>query len=167
MFSLAVLPDILGAEGAELVVGNGEDDAVVGVYGRLGYRGDAVFVLGLLDADPGVVDVDGDVVVGQFADDVDDTGITQIRAVFLKGQAHHQYPSAVHMDASLEHGLDQLRHHVGTHAIVETAASQNDLRVIADALRFMRQIVRIDTYAMAANQPRPERQEIPLSSGCL
>ena len=138
MLVLAERTDPVRPHGAELLVRHGQDDGVVAARLRLGDRRDAVFMLGLFHVNPRVVYVDGDIVVGELAHDVDDAGVAQIRAVFLEGQAHHQHARAFDVDAALQHRLDQLRHHIGAHAVVEAPAGEDDLRVIADRLGLVR-----------------------------
>ena len=62
--------------------------------------------------------------------------------------------------------LDQLLHRllgdVLAHAVVDAAAGEDHLRVVAELLRLVREVVRIDADAVAADEPGPERQEVPL-----
>ena len=167
MFGLAERADALLAKYSELAVGNGDNHRVVGAGLRFNNRRDAVFVLRLGGVNPGVVNVGGDVVFPQFLEDVDHPGVAQVRAVFLEGEAHDQHAGAVDVDAAPGHRLDQLRDDVGAHAVVEAAAGEDDLGVVADRLRLVREVVRIDTDAVAADQAGPERQEIPLAAGSL
>src|ERR1022692_3737643 len=69
--------------------------------------------------------------------------------------------------AALDHLLDRLLGNILAHAVVDAPSGENDLWVIAQLVGFMRQIVRIDADAVAANQPRTERKEIPLRSSRL
>ena len=59
------------------------------------------------------------------------------------------------------------RRNISAHVVVDAPAGQDDLRVIADRLRLVGQVVRIDADAVAADQARPERQEVPLGAGGL
>ena len=54
---------------------------------------------------------------------------------------------------------------VQRHVVVQAPAGEDHLRVIADLLRLVRQVVRIDADAVAADQARAERQEVPLAAG--
>ena len=47
------------------------------------------------------------------------------------------------------------------HLVVDTPAGKDDFRVVADLLRLVRQVVRIDADAVATNQPRSKGQEVP------
>ena len=49
-----------------------------------------------------------------------------------------------------------------THAVVDAPPGQNDLRMAAEFLGLEGQVVRIDADAVPADQPRTERQEVPL-----
>jgi hypothetical protein len=64
-----------------------------------------------------------------------------------------------------DHQLDHALRHVATHAVVDAAPGQDHLRVVADLLRLVGQVVRIHADAVAADQARPERQEVPLGAG--
>ena len=50
------------------------------------------------------------------------------------------------------------------HAVVDAAAGEDHLGVIAGLLGAMRQVVRIDADAVAADQARRERQEVPFGA---
>ena len=65
------------------------------------------------------------------------------------------------------HGLDELRDHVGAHAVVQAAPGQDDLGVVADGLGLVRQVIGVDADAVAAHQAGAKRQEVPLGAGGL
>ena len=56
---------------------------------------------------------------------------------------------------------------VFAHAVVDAAAGEDHLWVIADHLRLVGQVIGIDADAVPADEPRPERQEIPFRAGGL
>src|SRR5690606_40064764 len=56
---------------------------------------------------------------------------------------------------------------ISAHRVVQAAAGQDDLGVVADGLRLVRQVVRVDADAVAAHQAGAERQEVPLGAGGL
>src|SRR6056297_1072975 len=151
-------------EFSEFVVGDGEGYGVVGVVGRGFGQVQAVFVSCFFGVGPGVVDVDFEVVVLQRLDDVDDSGVSEVRAVFLEGEAQDEDFCAGAVDALPGHQLDQFAGDVGAHAIVGAAAGQDHLRVEADVLRLVGQVVRVHADAVAADQAGAERQEIPFRS---
>src|SRR5690606_20628622 len=54
---------------------------------------------------------------------------------------------------------------VGAHAIVDSAASEDDLRVIADFLGAVSEIIWVHADAMAADEAGGERKKVPLCGG--
>jgi len=98
-------------------------------------------MLRLLGACPRIVNVDAGVIVGEFSHDIDDAGVAQIRAIFLEGQTHDQDARAFNMNAPLDQCLDQLRRHMGAHAVIEAPPGENDFRVISDRLGLVGLIV--------------------------
>ena len=69
--------------------------------------------------------------------------------------------------APLHHQLDDLADHVGAHAVIEATPCKDDLRVVADGLGLVGQVVGIDTDTMPADQAGAKRQEVPLAPGGL
>ena len=67
----------------------------------------------------------------------------------------------------LRHQLDDLAGDVERHVVVEAPAREDHLRVVADLLRLVRQVVRVHADAVPADQARAERQEVPLGAGGL
>jgi hypothetical protein len=165
MLGFAQCADGLRAHVLELVVGHGQDDAVVVAGLGLCHRGKAVFVLGFGGLGPRVVHVYVYVVLAQLADDVDHLGVAQVGAVFLEGEAHDKHLGTFYMDASFHQGFHQLAGHIGAHAVVQAAAGQDDFRVIADGLGLVREVVRVYPDAVAAHQAGTERQKVPLGAG--
>ena len=90
-------------------------------------------MLRLAGADPGIVHVDAGVVAAQLGDDVDHPGVAQVRAVLLERQAQHQDARARTVwTPRCGHQLDQLLGDVAAHAVVDAAAGQDHLGVVAD-----------------------------------
>src|SRR5687768_7839361 len=56
---------------------------------------------------------------------------------------------------------------MNTHIVIDLSSRKNDLRMISETLRFVRQIIRIDPNTMTSNQSRLERQKVPFCSGCF
>lgn len=165
MVVAAEAADGLGAHVLELPVAHRQHDAVVvPVPGRLDGL-DAVFVVGFVRVDPGVVHVHPHVVFRQFLDHVHHPGVAQVRAVLLEGQAHHQHPGTVHLDAAGQQSLDQLAGHVAAHAVVDAPAGEDHLGVVADGLGLVGQVVGVHADAVAAHQAGPERQKVPFGAG--
>ena len=167
MLRLSEGSDSLRPHVLKLLVRHADDDRVVGPLLRRIDRGKAIFVLGFRHVHPGVEHVGLDVVVAELLDDVDDAGVPQVGAVLLESEAQHQHAGAFDGDAALEHGLDELRHHVGAHAVVQPPTGEDDLGVVADGLRLVGEVVRVHADAVAADQARAEGQEVPLAAGGL
>src|SRR5205814_10653878 len=68
---------------------------------------------------------------------------------------------ALHRTAMLDHQLHRLLRDVTAHAIVDAPAGKDYLRVVADLLRLIGQIVGINANAVATDEAGPKRQEIP------
>ena len=94
----------------------------------------------------------------QAMDDIHHLGVAQVRHVLLEGQPENQNVGTFRW---LERIGDSIRH-VGTHAVVDAAPGKNDLGFVSERLGAMGQVIGIHTDAMTADQPRGERQEIPL-----
>src|SRR4029078_10141936 len=52
-----------------------------------------------------------------------------------------------------------------SHAVVDAPPGEDDLRVVAELVGHVGQVVRTASDAMPANQPRPKGQEVPFGSG--
>ena len=65
-------------------------------------------------AHPGVVHIHFDVKLSKLAHDVHDASVAQIGTVFLEGQAHHEHPCSIDLDAFARHCFDQLRRERGS-----------------------------------------------------
>ncbi|MCY1559918.1 hypothetical protein D9M68_970020 [compost metagenome] len=51
------------------------------------------------------------------------------------------------------------------HAVVDAAPGQDHVRVVADLLGLVGQVIRVHADAMAADQAGAEGQEVPLGAG--
>ena len=60
-----------------------------------------------------------------------------------------------------------LRAMCGPMHVVDAPPGEDHLRVVAEQLRLVRQVVRVDADAVAADQPRAEAEEVPLGAGRL
>src|ERR1700683_4994558 len=98
-------------------------------------------------------------------DNVHDLAVAKIRTILLEGESQNEDSGVPYHDAPLSHQLDDLLGDIGSHAVVDAAAGENHLRVVADLGRFVRQIIRIHPDAVAAHQAWAERQEVPLRAG--
>ena len=161
---LAICAELGSALVLEVLVGDGEDNGAV-VTGLGLDEVEAVFLPGFVRVGPGVVDVDPGAVVAQFLDEVDDTGVTQVGAVFFEGEAEDE-------DGSVEDGvpmgqqeLDDLGGEVAAHAVIGAAAGEDHFRVVADLLGLVGEVVGVDANAVAADEAGAEREEVPFAAG--
>ena len=127
----------------------------------------AVLVHRLVRIGLGIVHRDLDAVAAQLVDDVLDLAVAQVSAVFLERQPQHVDARALDVAARRDHLLDGLLGDVLAHAIVDAPPGQDHLRVVAQHLGLVRQIVRIDADAVPADQPGLELEEVPLRPGRL
>eukprot|EP01022_Parablepharisma_sp_SALTPOND_P004211 TRINITY_DN118_c1_g1_i1.p1 TRINITY_DN118_c1_g1~~TRINITY_DN118_c1_g1_i1.p1 ORF type:complete len:1598 (-),score=548.50 TRINITY_DN118_c1_g1_i1:18136-22929(-) len=128
---------------------------------------DAVFVFGVLAGGDRIVDVDFHTIGLQFGHDVDHLGVAQVGAVFLEGQAQHVDLGTLDVETGGNHGLDRLLGHELGHAVVDATTGQDHLRVVAQHLGLVGQVVRVHADAVATDQARTEGQEVPLGTGGL
>src|SRR5574340_1230398 len=144
----------------------GDQRVALGQVTPLG-EADAIFVLGFARLAERIVHMHVAAEGLQFANDVDHLGIAQVWAVLLESEAEHVDLGALHLHTVGDHFLHRFLCHVGTHAVVDTAPGEDDLRVVAEHVGLMGEIVRVDADAVAADQARAEGQEVPLGAGCL
>lgn len=156
----------IGRELCELLMGHGENDGVVALCGKLCDHRHPVVAVGLVPVDPGIVDLDPGAKGFQFLNDVDYPGVAQVRTVLFEGQAKDEDTAVSDMDTAFEHQLDCLRGDVASHIVVEPSSGENHLRVIADLLGLVGEIVGINADAVSANETRAEGEEVPLGPGC-
>src|SRR6185503_8947686 len=71
------------------------------------------------------------------------------------------------LDVVADHELQHALGDVLGHAVVQAPTGEDDLGAIADFLGLVRQIVRVDADAVAADEAGPEIQEVPLRAGRL
>src|SRR5687767_1133690 len=149
---LAEAANGIEAQIAEFLVRDGEYDCVVRSLGRLSYGFDAVLVVSLSSVNPWIVDVYLCTVLLQLANDVSNFRIAQVRAVFLEGEPHDEDSRPLHVDTLANHQLGDTLGNVDRHVVVDATTRQDHLRVVTDLLRLVRQIVRVDTDAMTADE---------------
>ena len=153
------------AECHELVVPDGQNDGgVLPLLGQSHKTLQTVCLCGLGHVDPRVVHIDAGVVGLQGGDDVHYFGVTQIRAIFLEREAQYQHPAGQHRQVLAQHELHRLIGHVTGHAVVDAPPRQYDLGVVTHLLGLVGQVIGVHTDAVAAHQPWPEWQKIPLGS---
>ena len=83
--------------------------------------------------------------------DINDFGVTDIRAVLLESNAEDKDISVLDLDAFLVHSLDSAVGNVVAHAVVQTSGVRHNSWQDTIDLCFLYQIIRIDAYAMAAD----------------
>ena len=101
----------------------------------------------------------------QLVNDVDDLRVADIGAVLLERKPEHIDPCTLDVAAREDHLLHRLARDVRPHAVIDTAASEDYFRVVAEQFRLVRQIIGIDAYAVPADQPGTEGHEVPLGAG--
>ena len=131
------------------------------------YRLNAIHLPGLILIDPGIINIDISTICLKFLHDIDNLSIPHIRAIFLEGKAKNQHLRIHHLNLFPQHQFDNLADHIQAHVVIDTSAGKDHFRVIAGFLGLMGQIVRIDTDAVASDQARAKRQEIPLRARCI
>ena len=100
----------------------------------------------------------------QFADDVDDLGVADVRHVLLEGQSHDQHPGFKGVDVPRQKALDRLLAHVKAHAVVHVTPAVDDLGVVTEFVGLPGEIVRVDADAVAADQAGLKLEKIPLGA---
>src|SRR5215831_12832358 len=150
-----------------LLVADGDDEAVEILVVLQLIQRHAVLVLGLRRVAAAVVDQRLDPELAQLGEDIGHLAVAQIVAVFLERQPQHADAGALHLEALTDQHLDQPLRHVRPDVVVDAAARENDLRLIAELLRLHRQVIRVDADAVAAHQAGPELEEVPLRAGRL
>ena len=63
-----------------------------------------------------------------------------------------------------DHQLDRLLGDEATHAVVDAATGQDDLRLVADLLGLRGEVVRVHADAVPTDQPGRETQEVPFGA---
>src|SRR5262249_28330752 len=98
----------------------------------------------------------------QFANNVDDAGVADVRHILLERDAEYRHdPSAAF---AAQQAADAFARHAATHPVVDATTGKNHLGMIAGFFSAVGQIVGIDTDTMTADETRLERQEIPFRS---
>lgn len=111
---------------------------------------------------PGVEDGDVEVVFLESLDDIHHLGVAHVGAVLLECEPKDDDVASQDLDTLLEHEFDHTVGDVGTHAVVHTPASKDDLRIVTIALGALSEIVGIHSNAVTTDESGLEWQEIPL-----
>ncbi len=130
-----------------------------------------------------VIDNGFDHIFVEFADDIDDFGITDIADIFFESQAEQstRLPlscgSRVFADILSAHfraldrlaDSDQLFHGIFgdelAHIIVDSAPGKNDFGVVTDLFGLVGEVVGVDADAVPADQAGEKLEEIPFGAG--
>ena len=115
--------------------------------GRPGQAVDGVSVLRFGALGPGIVDVGLGAEALQLAHQVDYAGVAQVGTVFLEGEVEHPHARAGDGMALVDHPLDHLGRDVPAHGVVDARAGEQDVRIVADRLCLLDQVVRVDAGA--------------------
>src|SRR5690606_20697059 len=85
--------------------------------------------------------------------------------VFLERNTQHQYACLVDGDILFGHQLDHAVGDIDAHVVVDLAAGEDHLGVIAKAFSLVREVIRVNADAVAADKSGLEGQKIPLGTG--
>ena len=125
---------------------------------------DAIFVQRVLAVGDGIVDHHIEE-AAKLAHEIDDLGVARVGHVLLEGEAHDQDLGVVHLQLAVKHGLDDVAGDEARHAVIDAAPGEDHLRVKADRLRLVGQIIGIDADAVAADEARTIGVKIPFGAG--
>ncbi len=106
-------------------------------------------------------------VLAEFLHNVKYLGVAGVRAVFLERESEDRNLCSLDGKIIRNEFLDEGLRHILAHIVVDAAAGKNDLAVIAELLRAVCQVIRIDADAVASDETRLEMKEIPLRARCL
>src|SRR4051812_43650419 len=90
--------------------------------------------------------------------------IPDVRAILLKRKSQHQNSRFRNRYAAQGHEAHDAIGDMTPHRIIDAPPGENNFRVVSDLLSAMRQIIRIDSDTMAADQPWLEGHKIPFRS---
>ena len=83
------------------------------------------------------------------------------------GFSPYQHPRLLQVMPVGDEPLEQFFSDERTHAIIDKPSRRDYLWLVAQALGFIHQVIRVDPDAMPAYEPRLELQEIPLGTCCF
>src|SRR5262245_2727793 len=97
----------------------------------------------------------------ELVDDVDHFRVPEIRNVFLERQPQNGDLGALDGMPASNQLLHRLLGDELAHVVVDAAAGKNHLGMVAEHFRLVREVIRVDTDAVTADQSWTERQKIP------
>src|SRR5690625_460824 len=165
--AFAICSDASWAEVLELVMCDGYDYSVVCSIRRSGQQLDAVLLLCLSHVNVWIKYVYRRVVTFELLDNIHNTCIAEVGTVFLECEPKYQDPSINWVEPALQHEPDCLVGDIGPHSIICAPSGQYHVRMMANLLRLIGQVIRIYANAVSAYQPWPEREKVPFSPGSL
>ena len=93
--------------------------------------------------------------------------VAEVGNVFLEGQSEHVDLGLLHRIAGADHLLDGLLGNEFSHVVVDAPPGEDHLRVVAEHLRLVGEVIGVDADAVAADQAGAEREKVPFASGRL
>jgi len=102
--------------------------------------------------------------VGKLTDNIHDARIAQIGDVFLKRQAQNRDAGFFDLKVRGDEHLDGFLSDVFSHIVVDPPSRKDHFRTVADAFRFVGQVVGVDADAVPAYEAGAEVEEVPLGS---
>jgi hypothetical protein len=91
-------------------------------------------------------------------------GEADLGAVFLEGDPEHEDAGTLHPVPLVDHELHDPAGDEDPHVVVDAPPGEYHLGMVADLLRLVSEVVRIDADAVGADETGPERQEVPLGT---
>src|SRR6266702_4874363 len=108
-----------------------------------------------------VMHLNADSKILKFPNDFDHFGIAKIRTILFEREAQHCHGAIENSVSRAHHFFHGLLSDESSHAVVDAAASEYHLRDVSGLLWLVRQVIRIDTDAVSADESWTEFQEIP------
>ena len=147
-------------------MGDGEDSCVVVVGGgKLGEAVEVIFVLHLFGIGPRVVDIDLGTVLLEFVDDIDHSGVADVGAVFLEGDAEDEHFCPFDFVVAGNHEFHHFGGDVLPHIVIEAATCEDNFRVVAVLLGFLGEVVGVNADAVASDEAGFEGEKVPFCCG--
>ncbi len=163
----AVRAQLCCAQGAVAMVSNGHHQRIHRVLRVDGAQGQAIFVMHFLRIGDGVGHHHVHAPALQLAHQVNHFAVADVGAVLFEGDAQHAHFAARRIHARAQHHLDGAVRRVCGHVVIDSAARQNNLRVVAHLLGLVGQVVRIHADAVPADQARAKGDKVPFAASGL
>ena len=138
------------------------DEAVEVAHLTQGDELHAVGAPGVGGVSPRVADDGVDAVLPEPLEDVLHLGVAHVRAVLLEGDAEHADLGLRRREAREHHLLDGGVRDELAHAVVDLAAGEDDLGVVAELLGLVGEVVGVHADAVPAHEAGSEAESVPL-----